>query len=192
MQDAEYNLQRAYLPGTSVNEGDKKQCIWGCVASQMLLLMCTWREHREGASAETGPFSRGKEEEVRTKVALMIAMVVVLVALVGSGTALAQTIGGVIQCQTMPCVATGNHQVLFERVGDGVPDKLIAQGGHDHLDARAYTNDRDVAKGSGGHDLLRVNDGDTMDGAIGGPGSDLCVVDAAIEAADTCEGVIFR
>jgi hypothetical protein len=129
---------------------------------------------------------------VRTKVALMIAMVVVLVALVGSATALAQTIGGVIQCQTKPCVATGNHQVLFERVGDGVPDKLIAQGGHDHLDARAYTNDRDVAKGSGGHDLLRVNDGDTMDGAIGGVGSDLCVVDAAIEAADTCEGVIYR
>jgi hypothetical protein len=117
---------------------------------------------------------------------------VVLVALVGSGPALAQMIGGVIQCQTMPCVASGNHQVLFERVGDGVPDKLIAQGGHDHLDARAYTNDRDVAKGSGGHDLVRVNDGDTMDGAIGGPDSDLCVVDAAIEAADTCEGVIFR
>jgi hypothetical protein len=143
MQDAEYNLQRAYLPGTSVNEGNKKQCIWGCVASQMLLLMC---------KSET---PRGER-------------------------------------QSVPCVATGAHQVLFERVGDGVPDKLIAQGGHDHLDARAYTNDRDVAKGSGGHDLLRVNDGDTMDAAIGGPGSDLCVVDAAIEAADTCEGVIFR
>jgi hypothetical protein len=71
------------------------------------------------------PFFRGKEEEVRTKVALMIAMVV---ALVGSGTALAQTIGGVIQCQTMPCVATGNHQVLFERVGDGVPDKFDRPG----------------------------------------------------------------
>ena len=129
---------------------------------------------------------------MRTKVALMIAMVVALVALVGSGAALAQTIGGVIQCQTIPCLATGAHQVLFERVGDGVPDRMIAQGGHDHLDARAYTNDRDVAKGGPGHDLLRVNDGDTMDGAIGGPGSDLCVVDAAIEAADTCEGVIFR
>ena len=62
---------------------------------------------------------------MRTKVALMIAMVV---ALVGSGTALAQTIGGVIQCQTMPCVATGNHQVLFERVGDGVPDKFDRPG----------------------------------------------------------------
>jgi hypothetical protein len=131
---------------------------------------------------------------VRTKIAMMIAMTVVLVALmVGSaGTAFAQMIGGVIQCQTIPCVATGDHQVLFERVGDGVPDRMIAQGGHDHLDARAYTNDRDVAKGGGGHDLLRVNDGDAMDGAIGGPGSDLCVVDAAIEAADTCEGVIYR
>ena len=131
---------------------------------------------------------------MRTKKAMMIAMTVVLVALmVGSaGTALAQMIGGVIQCQTIPCVATGAHQVLFERVGDGVPDRMIAQGGHDHLDARAYTNDRDVAKGGGGHDLLRVNDGDAMDGAIGGPGSDLCVVDAAIEAADTCEGVIYR
>ena len=141
-------------------------------------------------SAETIPFSRGKEEEVRIKVG-MIAMAVVLVTLVGSGPALAQMIGGVIQCQTKPCVATGDHQVLFEQVGDGVPDKMIAQGGHDHLDARAYTNDRDVAKG-GGHDLLRVNDGDTMDAAICGPGSDLCVVDAAIEAADTCEGVIYR
>jgi hypothetical protein len=139
----------------------------------------------------TVPFSRGKEEEVRTKKA-MIAMAVVLVGLVGSGPALAQMIGGVIQCQTIPCVATGDHQVLFERVGDGVRDKMIAQGGHDHLDARSYTNDRDVAKGSGGHDLLRVNDGDAMDGAIGGPGFDTCVVDASIEAADTCETVIYR
>ena len=129
---------------------------------------------------------------MRIKVAMMITMAVVLVGLVGSGPALAQVIGGVIQCQTVPCVATGDHQVLFERVGDGVPDRMIAQGGHDHLDARSYTNDRDVTKGSGGHDLLRVNDGDTMDGAIGGPGWDTCVVDASIEAADTCETVIFR
>jgi hypothetical protein len=124
----------------------------------------------------------------------MVAMAVVLAALVvGSGTALAQqVIGGVIQCQTSTCVATGDNQVLFEQVGDGVSDRMIAKGGHDHLDARAYTNDCDVAKGSGGHDLLRVNDGDALDGAIGGPGSDLCVVDAAIEASDTCEGVIYR
>jgi hypothetical protein len=55
---------------------------------------------------------------VRTKIAMMIAMVV-LVALVGSGTALAQMIGGVMQCESVPCVATGDHQVLFEQVGDG-------------------------------------------------------------------------
>ena len=131
---------------------------------------------------------------MRTKIAMMIAMTVVLVALmVGSaGTAFAQMIGGVIQCQTIPCVAAGDHQVLFEQVGDGVPDRMIAKGGHDHLDARAYTNDRDVAKGRGGHDLLRLNDGDAMDGAIGGPGHDTCVVDATVEAADTCETVVIR
>ena len=128
---------------------------------------------------------------MRTKLTMMIA-IVVFVALVGSGTALAQTIGGVIQCQSVPCVATGNQQVLFEQVGDGVRDRMIAQGGHDHLNARAYTNDRDVAKGGGGHDSLMVNDGDAMDGAIGGPGYDTCVVDAAIEAADTCETIIYR
>jgi hypothetical protein len=130
---------------------------------------------------------------LRAKIA-MIAMVVVLVTLVvgSAGTALAQTIGGVIQCQSIPCVASGDHQVLFEQVGDGVRDRLIAQAGHDHLNARSYTNDRDVAKGSGGHDFLMVNDGDARDGAIGGPGNDTCVVDAAIEAADTCESVIYR
>ena len=130
-----------------------------------------------------------------TNLAMMLALAVVLVALLASaaGTALAQqVIGGAIQCQTKPCVATGDHQVLFERVGDGVPDRMIAKGGHDRLDARAYTDDRDVAKGNGGHDLLRVNDGDTLDGAVGGPGYDVCVVDATIEAADTCELVVVR
>ena len=91
---------------------------------------------------------------MRTKIAMMVALGVVLAALVvGSGTALAQqVIGGVIQCETTPCVATGAHQILFERVGDGVPDRMIAKGGHDHLDARSYTNDRDVTKGNGGND----------------------------------------
>jgi hypothetical protein len=131
-------------------------------------------------------------EKWKSTIAMVLSLAVVLVMLVGSGTALAQVIGEPIQCESVPCVGTGDHQVLLERVGDGVLDRMIAQGGHDSLDARAYTNDRDVAKGSGDHDLLRVNDGDTMDGAIGGPGFDTCVVDASIEAADTCETVIYR
>ena len=132
-----------------------------------------------------------KKKGKRIVIALTLAMG--LAALLGSsGAALAQTIGGVIQCDDAPCVATGAHQVLFEQVGDGVYDKLIAQGGHDHLDARGYTNDVDVAQGSGGHDLLRVNDGDALDTAIGGAGFDVCVVDAAVEVSGTCQTVVYR
>jgi hypothetical protein len=132
-------------------------------------------------------------EKRNKRIVMVLSLAVVLVTLVGSaGTALAQVIGEPIQCQTIPCVATDDNQVILERVGDGVPDRMIAQGGHDRLDARTYTNDRDVAKGSGDHDLLLVNDGDAMDGAIGGPGFDTCVVDASIEAADTCDTVIYR
>ena len=129
------------------------------------------------------------------KIAMLVVMaaaVVVLVALVGSGPALAQKIWGVIQCDSNPCYATGAHEVVFEQVGDGVADNMYAQGGHDNLRAQNYTNDNDVAHGGYGNDLLHVNDGDTLDGAIGGPGFDVCVVDATIEAADTCEQVVVR
>jgi Ca2+-binding RTX toxin-like protein len=133
-----------------------------------------------------------KNKMRRTMVVVpMVAMM--LVALVGaSSVAFAQVIGGAIQCDDIPCVATGDSQVLFERVGDGVRDRMIAKGDHDLLRADGYTNDRDVAKGGSGHDKLRVDDGDTLDGAIGGSGYDVCYVDAAIEAADTCERVIYR
>jgi Ca2+-binding RTX toxin-like protein len=130
----------------------------------------------------------------KKRIAMVLTLAVVLVALaVGSGgTAFAQLMGSVIQCQGIPCVATGDHDVLFEQVGDGVPDRMLAQGNHDLLRAQNYTNDRDVAKGGFGNDRLLVNDGDAMDGAIGGAGNDLCVVDAAVEASYTCERVIYR
>ena len=129
------------------------------------------------------------------KIAMMVAMaaIVVLVALVGSGPALAQNIiFGVIQCTQSPCYATGGHQVIFEQVGNGVADNMYAQGGHDNLRAQNYTNDTDMAHGGYGNDVLHVNDGDTLDGAVGGPGFDICVVDATIEAANTCEKVVVR
>ncbi len=129
---------------------------------------------------------------MRTKIAMMIALGVVLVALVGSGPALAQTIGGVIQCDSSPCYATGAHQVLFEQVGDGVADNMYALAGHDNLRAQNYTNDNDTANGGTGNDVLHVNDGDALDGARGGSGYDTCVVDAAVEATNSCELVIYR
>jgi hypothetical protein len=146
---------------------------------------------------KTVPATHEKEEEMRTKkIAMMVAMAaaaVVLVALVGSGPALAQKIlWGVIQCDSNPCYATGGKQMIFEQVGNGVADNIYAQDGHDNLRAQNYTNDNDTANGGTGKDVLHVNDGDTLDGAVGGPGFDVCVVDASIEAADTCEQVVVR
>jgi hypothetical protein len=130
----------------------------------------------------------------KKKIAMMVAMAaaVLVVASVGSGPAWAQMIWGVIQCDSDPCYATRAHEVVFEQVGDGVADNIYAQGGHDNLRAQNYTNDTDTAHGGYGNDVLHVNDGDTLDGAIGGPGFDICVVDATIEAADTCEQVVVR
>ena len=134
-----------------------------------------------------------KKKKIAMLVAMAAAAVVVLVALVGSGPALAQKIiMGVIQCDSDPCYATGAHEVLFEQLGDGVADNIYAQGGHDNLRAQNYTNDNDTANGGFGHDVLHVNDGDALDGAVGGPGFDVCVVDATVEAADTCEQVVVR
>ena len=145
---------------------------------------------------KTVPATHVKEEEMPTKkkIAMLVAMAaaVVLVALVSSGPALAQQIWGVIQCSSNPCYATGAHEVVFEQVGNGVADNIYAQGGHDNLRAQNYTNDTDMANGGYGHDVLHVNDGDTLDGAVGGPGFDICVVDATIEAADPCEQVVVR
>jgi hypothetical protein len=124
---------------------------------------------------------------------LMVAMAaVVLVALVGSSPALAQKIWGVIQCDENPCNATGGHEVVFEQVGNGVADNIYAQAGHDNIRAQNYTKDNDTANGGFAYDVLHVNDGDALDGAIGGPGFDVCVVDATVEAADTCERVVVR
>jgi hypothetical protein len=129
----------------------------------------------------------------KKKIAMMVALaVVVLVALVCSGPAMAQKIWGVIQCDSDPCHATGAHEVVFEQVGNGVADNMYAQGGHDNLRAQNYTNDNDTANGGYGNDVLHVNDGDALDGAVGGPGFDVCVVDATVEAADTCEQVVVR
>jgi hypothetical protein len=66
---------------------------------------------------------------------------------------------------------------------------MLAQGDHDVLRADTYTDDRDIAKGGSGHDVLHVDDGDINDLAIGGTGNDLCVVDFGAEASATCERV---
>jgi hypothetical protein len=129
------------------------------------------------------------------KIAMMVAMAaaVVLVALVGSGPALAQKVlWGAIHCDSDPCYATGGKQMIFEQVGNGVADNIYAQDGHDNVRAQNYTNDNDTANGGTGNDVLHVNDGDALDDARGGSGYDTCVVDAAVEATNSCEMVVYR
>ena len=89
------------------------------------------------------------------------------IGLVGAGTTFTQqqqqqqVIGGAIQCDGIPCVATGDSQVLFEQVSDGVRDRMLDKGKHDILRAQTYTNDCDVVRGGYG------KDGDDFDGVMG-------------------------
>ena len=142
----------------------------------------------EPVGATTTPPPERKGASILRRILTGVTLGVVLLALVGAGGAFAQSVGGVIQCEERPCIATGDNQVLFERVGDDVPDRMIAKGAHDILRADTYTDDRDMVKGGGGNDTLHVDDGDMNDLAIGAAGSnDVCVVDFGAEAYHTCE-----
>jgi hypothetical protein len=96
------------------------------------------------------------------------------------------------QCYTYPCYGNANRETIYERIGDRKSDLIRAYGNYDRLHANTYSLDRDQAYGFGGSDYIYVNDGDTLDGAHGGWGHDRCYVDAAIEAGNTCERVIYR
>src|SRR5215212_2939521 len=116
--------------------------------------------------------AKKKKKKIAMLMVAMAAAMVVLVALVGGSPALAQKIWGVIQCDENPCNATGAHEVVFEQVGNGVADNIYAQAGHDNIRAQNYTKDNDTANG--------------------GPGFDRCVVDATVEASNTCDQVVVR
>jgi hypothetical protein len=47
-------------------------------------------------------------------------------------------------------------------------------------------------RGGPGNDRLLANDGDTLDIVYGGPGFDICVVDARSEIGGGCEKVRVR
>ena len=107
------------------------------------------------------------------KMAMVLAAVAALLAL-GASSVLAQdgTVGttkedGVsvikannqrIQCTGVPCVATGNDDLVFERIGNGKRDRILLKGGDDQVRANTYGKDKDVIKGTSGFDLIYVND----------------------------------
>jgi hypothetical protein len=147
------------------------------------------RNTERGARAETVPFSRGKEKEVSSKIAMMIAMAVVLLAL-GASAVFAQN--QVVRCHGKPCYATGNHDLVYERRGNGLNDLIYLRGGNDQVRAQRWSSDRDVIRGSRGFDLIYVNDGDRRDKIWGGRGNDKCYVDARREVGSGCSRVIVR
>ena len=120
---------------------------------------------------------------------LMMVSVLALV-LVPLFAAVALAEGQLIQCtNVLPCYGGSGDDKIFERIGDGKDDRIIARGGGDRVLANKYTADTDVVSGGGGSDRINVADGDKLDTANGGKGSDICIVDARREAGTSCASV---
>jgi len=138
------------------------------------------------------------------KTLVLLAATAAMLALVGgsalaSGTGLrnatfkTSTTGNqTIQCTGWPCYATGKSDLIYEREGNRLRDRILLRGGDDQVRANAYTRDRDVIKGSSGYDLIYVDDGDTRDKVYGGKGRDKCFVDAASEVIQGCSRIIVQ
>ena len=43
-----------------------------------------------------------------------------------------------IQCTGVPCVASGNSDLVFERIGNGKKDRILLRGGSDQVRANTY------------------------------------------------------
>jgi hypothetical protein len=139
------------------------------------------------------------------KTVMLMAIAVALPAL-GVSTVFAQEQAGtieedgmfvpaqnqVIQCVGVPCTASGNDDLVHERVGNGKKDKILLKGGDDQVRADSYSSDQDTIEGSSGFDLIYVNDGDTRDRILGGKGNDRCIVDARSEAVSGCSRIIVE
>jgi Ca2+-binding RTX toxin-like protein len=139
------------------------------------------------------------------RITLLAALAVALLAL-GAGAVFAQeqqqegTIeedgvfvkanNQVIHCHGIPCTASGNDDLVYERVGNRKKDRILLRGGDDQVRADTFKRDKDIIKGSSGFDLIYVNDGDTKDRIFGGKGRDKCYVDAASEVVSGCSQII--
>jgi hypothetical protein len=123
----------------------------------------------------------------------LMVVSVLAVILVPLFAAVALADGQLVQCKTYPCYGEGNYDKILERVGNGVPDKIIAGGGHDLILANKYTNDKDVVNSGKGYDKINVADRDTLDTANGGNGGhDWCIVDSRSEVGAGCDRVTVR
>jgi hypothetical protein len=123
------------------------------------------------------------------RIAMLMAVVVALSVFLATA---AYAGNQIIQCAGIPCVATGKSDLVKERKGNGLNDRILLKGGNDQVRANRYTRDRDVVRGGAGYDLIYVNDGDTNDRIRAGSGGDKCYVDSKVEVVGGCGKVIVR
>ena len=96
------------------------------------------------------------------------------------------------QCYSDPCHGSPNRETIYERIGDRKSDTIRGYGRNDRIHANTYSKDRDRVYDHGGSNYLYVNDNDTRDTAVGGPGNSRCYVDSKAEAGSGCDRVIVR
>ena len=106
------------------------------------------------------------------------AVLMVLAALVAAALMAPAALAVTKQCGQRPCLGTANDDRLKERRGDGTADKIRGRGGEDVIRANRYDRDVDLLYGGAGRDRLNAQDGDGRDEVRGGPGRDVCYVDA--------------
>jgi hypothetical protein len=115
---------------------------------------------------------------------ILLAMVALLMVVAAAGVALAVT----KTCTSVPCRGTSAADVLRERIGDGKRDVIIGGRDRDRLIADRFANDTDELHGGRGKDRVDVEDGDSRDRAVGGPGNrDVCFADTGEEQSLSCE-----
>ncbi len=123
------------------------------------------------------------------KIAITVALVVMLVPLVAAAAFAADQI---IRCKSAPCYGTGNDDRIYERPQNGAYDKIYMKGGHDLVLANRYANDTDIVLGGTGYDKINVADGDRFDRASGSQGGDWCIVDSRSEVGKGCSRVTVK
>jgi hypothetical protein len=123
------------------------------------------------------------------KLMMVVALVVVMVPLLAAAAFAANQI---IQCAGIPCIATGSQDLVKERIGNRLNDKIYLKGGSDQVRADKYRADRDLIYGGKGYDLIYTSDGDTHDRIRGGAGGDKCYVDSRVEVVSGCGRVIVQ
>lgn len=121
------------------------------------------------------------------RIALFVAVVMAFSVFLATAAFAANQI---VQCSGIPCIATGSQDLVKERIGNRLNDKIYFKGGSDQVRADKYRGDRDLIYGGEGYDLIYVNDGDTHDRIRGGAGYEKCYVDSRREVVSGCARVI--